>query len=100
MRLGLEVVDVALRSGQLILSVLQSGVGVVKVVGLEVAAAIRSHQLIVQLPDTRLKVSVLLKELSVAFLDVLDDTVLDLQLVGALFQMEAQVSAHRCDFLK
>jgi hypothetical protein len=89
MRLSLEVVDVALRSGQLILSVLQSGVGVVKVVGLEVTAAIRSHQLIVQLSDTRLKVSVLLKELSVAFLDILDGTVLDLHLVGALFQMEA-----------
>jgi hypothetical protein len=100
MRLGLEVVDVALRSGQLILSVLQSGVGVIKVVGLEVATAIRPHQLIIQLPDTRLKVSVLLKELSVAFLDVLDGMVLDLHLVGALFQMEAHVSAHRCDLLK
>jgi hypothetical protein len=36
MQLGLEVVDVALGSSQLVLSVLQSGAGVVEVVGLEV----------------------------------------------------------------
>jgi hypothetical protein len=43
MQLGLEVVDVALGGGQLILSVLQSGVGVVEVVGLEVTAMISPH---------------------------------------------------------
>jgi hypothetical protein len=36
MQLGLEVVDAALGSNQLVLSVLQSGAGVVEVVGLEV----------------------------------------------------------------
>jgi hypothetical protein len=60
MQLGLEVVDVALGSGQLVLSVLQSGAGVIEVVGLEVTS---SHQLIVQLCDTHLKAGVLLKEL-------------------------------------
>jgi 2-polyprenyl-3-methyl-5-hydroxy-6-metoxy-1,4-benzoquinol methylase len=44
MQLGLEVVDIALGGGQLILSILQSGVGVV---GLEITAAISPHQLIV-----------------------------------------------------
>jgi hypothetical protein len=53
-QLGLEVVDVALGSNQFILSVLQSGVGVVEVVSLEVTAAISPHQLITQLPDARL----------------------------------------------
>jgi hypothetical protein len=47
MQLGLEVVDVALGGGQLILSILQSGVGVVEVVFLEITAAISPHQLIV-----------------------------------------------------
>jgi 2-polyprenyl-3-methyl-5-hydroxy-6-metoxy-1,4-benzoquinol methylase len=47
MQLGLEVVDVALGGGQLILSILQSGVGVVEVIGLEITAAISPHQLIV-----------------------------------------------------
>jgi hypothetical protein len=42
-QLGLEVVDVALGSSQLILSVLQSGAGVIEVVGLEVVAAISAH---------------------------------------------------------
>jgi hypothetical protein len=40
-------VDVALGGGQLILSMLQSSVGVVEVVGLEVAATISPHQLII-----------------------------------------------------
>jgi hypothetical protein len=100
MQLSLEVVDVALGSNQLILSVLQSGTGVVEVVSLEVAAAISPHQLITQLPDARLQAGVLLQKLSVALLDVLDDAVLDLHLINALLQMEAQVSAHRCDLLK
>jgi hypothetical protein len=39
--------DIALGGGQLILSVLQSGAGVIEVVGLEVTAAISPHQLIV-----------------------------------------------------
>jgi hypothetical protein len=53
-QLGLEVVDVALGSNQLILSVLQSSTGVIEVVSLEIAAAISPHQLITQLPDARL----------------------------------------------
>jgi hypothetical protein len=88
-QLGLEVVDVALGSGQLILSMLQSGAGVVEVVGLEVTTAISPHQLIIQLPDARLQVSVLLQKLSVALVDVLDDVVLGLHLTGALLQTEA-----------
>jgi hypothetical protein len=99
-QLGLEVVDVALSGGQLILSVLQSGVGVVEVIGLEVTAVISPHQLIIQLLDTRLKVGVILKKLSVALLNVLGGIVLGLHLTGILLQVEAQVSAHRCDLLK
>jgi hypothetical protein len=60
-QLGLEVVDIALGSCQLILSVLQSGAGVVEVIGLEVTAVISTHQLIVQLSDARLEVGILLK---------------------------------------
>jgi hypothetical protein len=99
-QLGLEVVDLALGGGQLILSVLQSSAGVIVVIGLEVTAIISPHQLIVQLPDARLKVGVLLKELLVALLNVLDSVVLGLCLANALLQEEAQVSAHRCDLLK
>jgi hypothetical protein len=55
MQLSLEVVDVALGSKQLILSVMQSGAGVVEVISLEVAAAISRHQLITHLPDARLQ---------------------------------------------
>jgi hypothetical protein len=47
MQLGLEVVDVVLGDGQLILSALQPGVGVIKEVGHEVTTAISTHQLIV-----------------------------------------------------
>jgi hypothetical protein len=54
MQLSLKVVDVALDSNQLILSVLQSGAGVIIVVGLEVTTVISPHQLIIQLPDARL----------------------------------------------
>jgi hypothetical protein len=98
-QLGLEVVDVALGSNQLILGVLQSGTGVIKVISLEVAAAISPHQLITQLPDARLQTGVLLQKLSVALLDVLYDTVLGLYLIGALLQPEAQVGTRRCDLL-
>jgi hypothetical protein len=80
--------------------VLQSGAGVVKVVGLEVTAAISPHQLIIQLLDARLKAVILLKELLVALLNVLDDVVLGLHLTGALLQVEAQVSIRRYDLLK
>jgi hypothetical protein len=100
MQLSLEVVDVALGSSRLILSVLQSGAGVIEVVGLEVMAAINPDQLVIQLLDALLQVGVLLKELSVAFLDVLDGAVLGLHLVGALLQTEAQVSTRCCDLLK
>jgi hypothetical protein len=89
MQLSLEVVYVALGSNQLILSVLQSGAGVVEVISLEVAAAISPHQLIVQLPNARLQAGVLLQKLSVALLDVLDNAVLGLHLIGALLQTEA-----------
>jgi hypothetical protein len=83
-QLGLEVVGVALGSNQLILSVLQLGTGVVKVISLEVAAAISPHELITQLPDARLQAGVLLQKLSVSLLDVLDDAVLGLHLISAL----------------
>jgi hypothetical protein len=83
-QLGLEVVDVALDDGQLILSMLQSGAGVIEVVGLEITAAISPHQLIIQLLDARLKVVILLKEPSVALLNALDGTVPGLHLSGAL----------------
>jgi hypothetical protein len=65
-QLSFEVVDIALGSSQFILSMLQSGAGVVEVISLEVMATISPHQLIIQLPDSRLKVGVLLKEFSVA----------------------------------
>jgi hypothetical protein len=88
-QLGLEVVDVALGSNQLILSVLRSGMGVIEVISLKVTAAISPHQLITQLPDAHLQAGVLLQKLSVALLDVLDDVVVSLHLIGALFQTEA-----------
>jgi hypothetical protein len=99
-QLGLEVLDVALGGNQLVLGVLQSGTGVIEVVSLEVAAAISPHQLITQLPNTRLQVGVLLQELSIALLDVLDDAVPGPYLIGTLLQTEAQVSTRRCDLLK
>jgi hypothetical protein len=68
--------------------VLQSGACVIEVISLEVVVAISPHQLIIQL-----QVGVLLKELSVALMDVLDGAVLGLHLVSALLQAEAQVSA-------
>jgi hypothetical protein len=54
-QLDLKVVDVALASNQLVLSMLQSGMGVIEVVSLEVTTAISPHQLIIQLPDARLQ---------------------------------------------
>jgi hypothetical protein len=99
-QLGLKVVDVALGSNQLILSMLQSGTGVIEVISLEVTAAISSHQLITQLPDARLQAGVLLQKLAVALLDVLDDAVLGLHLIDALLQTEAQVGTRHCDLLK
>jgi hypothetical protein len=83
------VVDVALGGSQLILRVLQSGAGVIEVVGLEVTVAISPHQLITQLLDSCLKAGVLLKKLSVALLNVLDGVVLGLHLAGVLLQKEA-----------
>jgi hypothetical protein len=94
------VVDVAPGSNQLILSMLQSGTGVIEVVSLEVVATISPHQHVTQLSDARLQAGVLLQKLSVALLDVLDDAVLGLHLIGALLQTEAQVGACRCDLLK
>jgi hypothetical protein len=88
-QLGLEVVDVALGSNQLVLGVLQSGAGVIEVIGLEVTTAISPHQLIIQLPDARLQAGVLLQKLSITLLDVLDNAVLGLHLTSALLQAEA-----------
>jgi hypothetical protein len=48
-QLGLEVVDVVLRDGQLVLSMLQPCMSVVKEVGLEITTVISPHQLDVQL---------------------------------------------------
>jgi hypothetical protein len=84
MQLGLEVVDVALGGGQLILSMLQSGVGVVEVIGHEITAAISPHQLIVQLLDARLKAGILLKKLLIALLNVLHGAVIGLHLASVL----------------
>jgi hypothetical protein len=100
MQLSLEVVDVALGNNQLVLSILQSGAGIIEVIGLEVTTAISPHQLIIQLPDAHLQAGVLLQKLSVALLNVLDDVVLGLHLTSAILQTEAQVSAHRCDLMK
>jgi hypothetical protein len=89
MQLSLEVVDVALGGGQLILSMLQSSAGVIEVTSLEVMTAISPHQLIIQFLDTRLKAGILLKELSVALLNVLDGVILGLHLASVLLQAEA-----------
>jgi hypothetical protein len=80
----------ALGGGQLVLRVLQSGVGVIEVIGLEVTAAINPHQLIVQLLDMHLKMGILLEKLSVALLNVLNGAVLGLHLAGAHLQAEAR----------
>jgi hypothetical protein len=99
-QLGLKVVDVALGGGQLVLSVLQLGAGVIEVIGLEVTAAISPDQLIVQLLDACLNAGILLKKFSIALLNVLDGAVLGLHLASVLLQAEAQVSARRCGLLK
>jgi hypothetical protein len=78
------VVDIAVGGCQVIQSMLQSAVGVIEVVSLDVAAAISPHQLIVQLPDARLQVSIFLKKLSVALLKILDGVILGLHLTGML----------------
>jgi hypothetical protein len=83
-QLGLEVVDVSLGRGQLVLGVLQSGAGVVEIISPEVMSAINPHRLIIQFLDARLKVGVLLKELSVALLNVLDGMVISLHLASTL----------------
>jgi hypothetical protein len=83
-QLGLGVVDVALCGCQVILSMLQPGAGVIQAVGLEVAAAISPHQLIIQLPDARLQAGILLNELSVALPKSLDGVILGFPLPGAL----------------
>jgi hypothetical protein len=80
----LEVVDIVLGDGQLILGVLQPCTGIVKEVGLDIMAAVRPHQLIVQLHDAHLKAVVLLEELSVALLDIFDEVVLGSHLVVML----------------
>jgi hypothetical protein len=87
MQLGLEVVDIALSSGQLILSVLQPGVGIIKGVRLDVAATVGPHQLIIQFHDTCLQAVVLLKKLLVALPDVLDEAVLGRHLMVVLLQV-------------
>jgi hypothetical protein len=84
--LVLEVVNIVLGDGQLVLSVLQLCMGVIKEVGLDVMAMVHTHQLIVQLLHMHLKVVVLLEELSVALLDVVDEAVLGLYLVVVLLQ--------------
>jgi hypothetical protein len=81
MQLGLKAVDVTMGGVQLILSVLQSGASIIKEVSFEVTAVISPHQLIIQFPDTRLKVGVLLEKLSVALLNIVDGAVLGLHLV-------------------
>jgi hypothetical protein len=83
-QLGLKVVDIALDNDQLIMSVLQPGAGIVKEVWLDVMAMVGPHQLIVQFFDTCLQAVVLVKKLSIALLDVLDEAVLGRHLVVVL----------------
>jgi hypothetical protein len=86
MQLGLEVVDVALGSDQLILGVLQPGVGIIEEVRLYITAVVGPHQLIVQFLDMCLEAVLLLNELTVALLNVLDEAVLSRHLVVVLLQ--------------
>jgi hypothetical protein len=99
-QLSLEVVNIALGGGQLVLSMLQLGAGVVKEVDLEITVAVSPHRLVVQLLDAHLKTGVLLNKLSVALLNVLDGVVLSLYLVSVLLQPEALVATSRRDLLK
>jgi hypothetical protein len=100
MQLGLEVVDVALSSDQLILGILHLGVSVIEEVRLHVATAIGPHQLIVQLLDARFQTVVLLKKLAVTVLDVLDEAVLGRHLVVILLQVLALVGTNHYDLLE
>jgi hypothetical protein len=99
-QLSLEVVDIAMGSGQLVLSVLQLGAAITEKVGLEVTVVISHHQLIVQLLDTCLKVGVFLKKLLGTLLNVPDGSVFGLHLIGILLQAKALVGARRRDLLK
>jgi hypothetical protein len=83
-QLILEVVDIVLDNGQLILSVLQLCTGIVKQASHDVTVVAHPHQLIIQLLDAHLKAVVLLEELSVALLNVIDEVVLGLHLVVVL----------------
>jgi hypothetical protein len=83
-QLGLEVLDVALSSDQLIMGVLQPCAGVVEEVRLHISTVIGPHQLVVQLLDARFQAVVLLKELVVSLLDILDEAVLGRHLVVVL----------------
>jgi hypothetical protein len=85
-QLGLEVVDIGLGSDQLVLSILQLSASVIQEVWLDIAATVGPYQLIVQFLDTCLQAVVLLKKLSVALLDVLDEAVLGRHLVVILLQ--------------
>jgi hypothetical protein len=80
------VVDIAMGSDQLVLSILQPGAGIIEEVRLYVAATVCLHQLIVQFLDMCLQTVVLLKKLSVALLDVLNEVVLGGHLVVILLQ--------------
>jgi hypothetical protein len=80
------VVDIAMGSDQLVLSILQPGAGIIEEVRLYVAATVCPHQLIVQFLDMCLQTVVLLKKLSVALLNVLNEAVLGGHLVVVLLQ--------------
>jgi hypothetical protein len=94
------VVDIVLGDGQLILSMLQPCTCVIKEVRLDVAAAIRPHQLIIQCLDKRLKMVVLQEELSVALLDVLDNVAMFPHPVVVLLQVQTPEGTGRYDLLK
>jgi hypothetical protein len=90
------VVDVALGGSQLMLSVLQSGAGVIEVISLEVMTVTSHHQLVIPFLDARLKTGVLLEKLLVALLNVLDGAVLGLHLAGVLLQTGPGATANAC----
>ena len=96
-QLGLQVLHIALCGGQLVLSVLQPCTSGVKEVGLDIAAAISPHQLIVQLLVAHLQAAVLLKELAVALSDALDEAVLLLHLVVVRLQAHTLVLTNGSD---
>jgi hypothetical protein len=86
-QLGLEVVDVALSSDQLVLGVLQPGMGVVEEVRLHVAVPIGPHQLIIQFLDAHFHAVVLLEKVAVTLLDIVDEAILGRHLVVILLQV-------------